>query len=81
MDLTLFGKYLTSADRQHLALFGPRATHEFTASADFLCLKFSSWDERRVADWLHTINCAQYEQLFKGQYLSDYLCSSVSILT
>lgn len=24
-----------------------------------------SWDEKRVGDWLHTIRCGQYEQLFK----------------
>ncbi|KAL8913458.1 MAG: hypothetical protein Q9171_001751 [Xanthocarpia ochracea] len=24
-----------------------------------------SWDERRVCEWLRSINCAQYEQLFK----------------
>ena len=25
----------------------------------------SAWDERRVGDWLRSINCAQYEQLFR----------------
>lgn len=25
-----------------------------------------SWDEKQVISWLHTINCGQYEPLFKG---------------
>lgn len=25
-----------------------------------------SWDEKQVTSWLHTINCGQYESLFKG---------------
>ena len=25
-----------------------------------------SWDEKQVISWLHTINCGQYESLFKG---------------
>ena len=25
-----------------------------------------SWDEKKVGEWLRSINCAQYEQLFKG---------------
>ena len=31
---------------------------------EFYC---SSWDEKRVGEWLRAINCAQYEQLFKGR--------------
>lgn len=26
-----------------------------------------SWDEKRVGDWLRSINCAQYEHVFKGK--------------
>lgn len=29
-----------------------------------------SWDEKKVAEWLHTIRCGQYENIFKGTYLS-----------
>lgn len=25
-----------------------------------------SWDEKKVCEWLRGINCAQYEQLFRG---------------
>lgn len=25
-----------------------------------------SWDERKVGEWLRSIGCSQYEQLFKG---------------
>lgn len=33
-----------------------------------------SWDEKRVGEWLRSISCAQYEQLFKGMLsLSDSL--------
>lgn len=31
----------------------------------------SSWDEKRVGEWLRAINCAQYEQLFKGTIFSS----------
>ena len=31
----------------------------------------SSWDEKRVGEWLRAINCAQYEQLFKGRNSSS----------
>lgn len=24
-----------------------------------------NWDEERVVDWLHTVNCGNYEKLFK----------------
>ncbi|KAH0559515.1 hypothetical protein GP486_003972 [Trichoglossum hirsutum] len=27
-----------------------------------------SWDEKQVGEWLRSINCAQYEALFKGDY-------------
>ena len=27
-----------------------------------------SWDEKQVISWLHTINCGQYESLFKGNH-------------
>lgn len=27
-----------------------------------------NWDEKKVISWLHTINCGQYEALFKGTY-------------
>ena len=26
-----------------------------------------SWDEKSVGEWLRSINCAQYEQLFRGE--------------
>lgn len=26
-----------------------------------------NWDEKRVGEWLRSINCAQYEQLFRGE--------------
>ena len=35
-----------------------------------------SWDEKRVGEWLRTINCAQYEQLFKGKF-SPYIYETV----
>lgn len=30
-----------------------------------------NWDERKVADWLKSIGCSQYEQLFRGMYTSQ----------
>jgi mitogen-activated protein kinase kinase kinase len=27
-----------------------------------------SWDEKQVINWLHSINCGQYESLFRGTY-------------
>ena len=38
----------------------------------------SSWDEKRVGEWLRTINCAQYEQLFKGKSPS-YIYETLSM--
>ncbi|KAH0537377.1 hypothetical protein FGG08_005819 [Glutinoglossum americanum] len=29
-----------------------------------------SWDEKQVGDWLRSINCAQYEQLFKTNHFN-----------
>lgn len=31
-----------------------------------------SWDEKKVVEWLHSINCGQYESIFKGILLCDY---------
>ena len=33
----------------------------------------SNWDEKRVGEWLRSINCAQYEQLFRCKLA---LCST-----
>ncbi|KZF22538.1 Pkinase-domain-containing protein [Xylona heveae TC161] len=29
-----------------------------------------NWDERRVGEWLRSINCPQYEQLFRGNHIN-----------
>lgn len=36
-----------------------------------IAIRCSSWDEKRVGEWLRAINCAQYEQLFKGTIFSS----------
>lgn len=32
--------------------------------------RFRSWDEKRVVDWLKSINCGQYSDTFKGMLAS-----------
>lgn len=77
---TPYGKWLTRNARP------PAWTMSLAARASLSeilltdSLATSSWDERRVADWLRAINCAQYEQLFRGQ-LSCLSVFSISPLT
>ena len=33
-----------------------------------MLMRDRSWDEKRVGEWLQSINCGQYEKLFKGQF-------------
>ncbi|KAI9805128.1 MAG: hypothetical protein M1825_000962 [Sarcosagium campestre] len=39
-----------------------------------------SWDEKRVGEWLRSINCGQYESLFKGQYLKMLLLTIKAVV-
>lgn len=44
-------------------IFTSPTDSEFSQKSDGLG-PIRSWDEKQVADWLHTIKCGQYEQLF-----------------
>ena len=37
-----------------------------------------SWDEKRVADWLKSINCGQYTDAFKGEPSSTFVAASAN---
>ncbi|KAL8951498.1 MAG: hypothetical protein Q9222_002525 [Ikaeria aurantiellina] len=45
--------------------FASPTESEFSDGYDSPDTAVRSWDEKRVCDWLRSINCAQYEQLFK----------------
>ena len=46
-------------------IFTSPTNSEFSDVSDGLG-SIRAWDEKRVVDWLHTIRCGQYEQLFKS---------------
>uniref|UniRef100_A0A093XD61 mitogen-activated protein kinase n=1 Tax=Talaromyces marneffei PM1 TaxID=1077442 RepID=A0A093XD61_TALMA len=46
-------------------MFTSPTESEFSVNNDGLD-SVRSWDEKKVADWLHSIRCAQYEPLFKA---------------
>lgn len=39
-----------------------------TKSIDARLTMFRSWDEIKVGDWLKSINCAQYVELFQSKH-------------
>ncbi|KAL8701451.1 MAG: hypothetical protein Q9201_004903 [Fulgogasparrea decipioides] len=49
----------------HNGPFASPTESEFSDGYDSSDTAVRSWDERRVCEWLRSINCAQYEQLFK----------------
>ena len=65
-------RYPESEQMTHLAapasayeeLFTSPTESEFSETDDGLG-DIRSWDEKKVGDWLHTIRCGQYEQLFR----------------
>ncbi|KAI9831362.1 MAG: ATP binding [Thelocarpon superellum] len=57
--------------RTQPALTAAQATYASPTESEFSDIydgpdSVRSWDEKRVAEWLHSINCGQYEQLFKA---------------
>ena len=46
-------------------IFTSPTNSEFSDASDGLG-SIRAWDEKRVVDWLHSIRCGQYEQLFKA---------------
>ncbi|KAL8987137.1 MAG: hypothetical protein Q9177_003630 [Variospora cf. flavescens] len=49
----------------HHGPFASPTESEFSEGFEPSDTAVRSWDERRVCEWLRSINCAQYEQLFK----------------
>ena len=50
-------------------LFTSPTDSEFSEVADGLD-SIRAWDEKKVVDWLHSIRCGQYEQIFKSNNVS-----------
>lgn len=48
-------------------LFGK--TEAFDSLIRMLLMSHRNWDEERVAEWLRSINCSQYVNLFLSQYM------------
>jgi mitogen-activated protein kinase kinase kinase len=46
-------------------IFGSPTNSEFSEVSDGFDL-IRAWDDKKVGDWLHSIRCGQYEQLFKS---------------
>ena len=46
-------------------LFSSPTNSDFSELSDGLD-SIRAWDEKRVADWLHSIRCGQYEQVFRS---------------
>ena len=67
----------SSADIAHNGTFLSPTESEFSQGDDGQD-SIRSWDEKKVGEWLRSINCAQYEQLFKGSSLCLYLAFSVT---
>ncbi|KAL8639760.1 MAG: hypothetical protein Q9228_003243 [Teloschistes exilis] len=49
----------------HNGPFASPTESEFSDGYDSSDTAVRSWDEKRVCEWLRSINCTQYEQLFK----------------
>src|SRR5277367_955270 len=70
---TTLRRYPESERMTHLAapssayedLFTSPTESEFSEISEGLD-SIRSWDEKKVGDWLHTIRCGQYEQLFRA---------------
>ena len=59
------GATTSSAENAHGGTFLSPTESEFSQGDDGQD-SIRSWDEKKVGEWLRNINCAQYEQLFKG---------------
>ena len=57
-------------DNPHNGAFMSPTESEFSQGDDGQ-ESIRSWDEKKVGEWLRNINCAQYEQLFKGMTTSS----------
>ncbi|KAL5342953.1 kinase-like domain-containing protein [Aspergillus crustosus] len=59
-------KTSTFSDSQTGTLYTSPTKSEFSAEVDDGLDAVRSWDEKQVIAWLHSINCQQYEPLFKA---------------
>jgi mitogen-activated protein kinase kinase kinase len=57
--------HLAAPSSAYEELFTSPTESEFSEIYDGLD-SIRSWDEKKVGDWLHTIRCGQYEQLFRA---------------
>ena len=64
-----------------------RSTMEPTVSskkplscANALLKRDRLWDEKQVGEWLQSINCGQYEKIFKGQFCRDCFTCTIKML-
>jgi mitogen-activated protein kinase kinase kinase len=56
--------HLAAPSSAYEELFTSPTESDFSEISDGL-ESVRSWDEKKVGDWLHTIRCGQYEQLFR----------------
>jgi mitogen-activated protein kinase kinase kinase len=50
--------------REHHGFFASPTESEFSEHFDITPASVKAWDESRVADWLRSINCGQYVEIF-----------------
>ena len=61
-----YRKPVGSGDMHNGAPFLSPTESEFSENNEGQVESVRSWDEKRVGEWLRSITCGQYEQLFKG---------------
>jgi mitogen-activated protein kinase kinase kinase len=61
--------HLAAPSSAYEDLFTSPTESEFSEISEGLD-SIRSWDEKKVGDWLHTIRCGQYEQLFRANHFN-----------
>jgi mitogen-activated protein kinase kinase kinase len=56
--------------REHHGFFASPTESEFSEHFDSSPLSVKAWDELRVADWLKSINCSQYIEIFTSNNIN-----------
>jgi mitogen-activated protein kinase kinase kinase len=56
--------YRMPQTREHHGFFASPTESEFSEHFDVAPTSVKAWDEHRVAEWLKSINCAQYIEIF-----------------
>ncbi|EEP79507.1 hypothetical protein UREG_04353 [Uncinocarpus reesii 1704] len=67
--MTLPSKKQSSSMLNREGVFSSPTESEFSEGCDGFD-SVRSWDEKKVADWLHSIRCGQYEAMFKANHFN-----------